>query len=95
MLHGMSRRRSILRFRKSGIPVDVHVHRISNRLGWVDTTTPAEKTQEALEAWIPKEYWEEVNVLLVGFGQQICEARKPKCKECRVSSMCPYFKNNK
>ena len=70
-----------------GIGVDVHVHRISNRLQWVNTKTP-EETRVALESWLPRELWHEVNLLLVGFGQTICGS-SPKCEKCKLHSICP------
>ena len=75
-----------------GIGVDVHVHRICNRLEWVHTNSP-EQTRVALEAWLPKQYWWEINLLLVGFGQQICKG-SPKCSECKLRNMCPSSKYN-
>lgn len=71
-----------------GIGVDVHVHRISNRLNWVDTKTP-EKTQDELESWLPRNYWQEVNLMLVGFGQTVCTPKNPKCGECLNNKLCP------
>jgi len=73
-----------------GIGVDVHVHRISNRLKWVNTNTP-EQTRLALEAWLPKEYWASkgINNLFVGLGQTICKPVGPKCDECLVNKLCP------
>ncbi|XP_011691749.1 PREDICTED: endonuclease III-like protein 1 [Wasmannia auropunctata] len=75
----------------SGIGVDTHVHRISNRLGWVrkPTKTP-EQTRTDLEDWLPKSLWSEVNHLLVGFGQQTCLPQFPKCSECLNKDTCPY-----
>eukprot|EP00112_Aurelia_sp_Birch-Aquarium-sp1_P005925 Seg1666.17 transcript_id=Seg1666.17/GoldUCD/mRNA.D3Y31 product="Endonuclease III-like protein 1" protein_id=Seg1666.17/GoldUCD/D3Y31 len=75
----------------TGIGVDTHVHRISNRLGWVKkpTKTP-EDTRKALEAWLPREEWETINVLLVGFGQQSCLPVGPKCGTCLNNKICPY-----
>ena len=73
-----------------GICVDTHVHRISNRLGWVNTTTP-EKTRIALEKWMPRELWGEVNERLVGFGQSICDARVPTCRTCKLKDYCLKF----
>ena len=70
-----------------GIGIDVHMHRICNRLHWVNTKTP-EETRVALESWLPKAYWREINPLIVGFGQQICGS-KPKCKECKLKTICP------
>eukprot|EP00794_Sanderia_malayensis_P009351 gene9349-10336_t len=77
----------------TGIGVDTHVHRISNRLGWVKkmTKTP-EDTRKALESWLPREEWETINILLVGFGQQTCLPVKPKCSECLARTICPYGK---
>ncbi|ESO10401.1 hypothetical protein HELRODRAFT_158200 [Helobdella robusta] len=72
----------------TGVAADTHVHRISNRLGWVNTKAP-EKTQVQLEEWLPRELWGEVNHLLVGFGQQICTSVKPKCQSCLNRHICP------
>ncbi|KAK4370688.1 hypothetical protein RND71_010163 [Anisodus tanguticus] len=78
-----------------GICVDTHVHRISNRLGWVSrpgtkqkTRTP-EETRESLQLWLPKEEWVPINPLLVGFGQTICTPLRPRCAICTVSDLCP------
>ncbi|KAG8089641.1 hypothetical protein GUJ93_ZPchr0011g27392 [Zizania palustris] len=75
-----------------GICVDTHVHRISNRLGWVfregtkqKTTTP-EQTRMSLEKWLPKDEWEPINPLLVGFGQTICTPLRPKCDLCGINN---------
>lgn len=70
--------------------VDTHVHRIVNRLKWVPkpTKTP-EATRIALEGWLPAELWPEINLLLVGFGQQICKPVSPKCEECLNVNVCP------
>ncbi|KAK9675267.1 Helix-hairpin-helix motif [Popillia japonica] len=73
----------------TGIGVDTHVHRISNRVGWVKTKTP-EETRKALEKLLPKELWIEVNQLLVGFGQQICQPVKPLCSSCLNNKICPF-----
>lgn len=73
-----------------GIPaicVDTHVHRISNRLGLVHTTTP-EETEEALRLILPQEYWIRFNRLLVVWGQNICVPIAPKCSECAVFDLC-------
>ncbi|KAI5652091.1 hhH-GPD superfamily base excision DNA repair protein domain-containing protein [Phthorimaea operculella] len=74
----------------TGIGVDTHVHRISNRIGWVKkpTSTP-EDTRKALETWLPNELWGEVNHLLVGFGQTICLPIGPLCHECLNNDICP------
>ncbi|RZC36914.1 HhH-GPD domain containing protein, partial [Asbolus verrucosus] len=73
----------------TGIGVDTHVHRITNRLGWVKTKTP-EDTRKGLEKWLPKEHWSELNNLLVGFGQQVCKPVKPQCATCLNNSVCAY-----
>lgn len=77
-------------FRRKAIPVDTHVHRISNRLGLVKTKTP-EKTEEELRRIIHEDYWLELNQLFVKFGQQICRPIKPKCGECPVARECAYY----
>ncbi|KAI8639482.1 DNA glycosylase [Parasitella parasitica] len=71
-----------------GIGVDVHVHRICNRLGWVKTSTP-EKTRESLESWLPKDKWRSINPIMVGYGQIVCLPRGPRCDICPVSQYCP------
>jgi endonuclease-3 len=80
-----------------GICVDTHVHRIANRLGWVETadskSKATEKTRVALEKVLPEDKWADVNGLLVGFGQTICTARAPKCSQCIVSDSCKYFQS--
>jgi endonuclease-3 len=76
-----------------GIAVDTHVHRICNRLNWVSTKNP-EETRKNLQSWMPKEYWDDVNTLLVGLGQMICEAKKPKCDECKLYNLCDFRINN-
>lgn len=75
-------------YKVPAIPVDVHVHRISNRLGWVKTKTPP-KTEVALKNTIPKELWLKLNRLIVRFGQQICISIKPKCESCSINNICP------
>jgi endonuclease III len=69
------------------IGVDVHVHRVTNRWGYVATTTP-EKTMTALEAKLPRRYWVEINKLLVPFGKHICTGTAPRCSTCPVLDMC-------
>ncbi|CAL1268960.1 unnamed protein product [Larinioides sclopetarius] len=73
-----------------GIAVDTHVHRISNRLGWVPKPTKEpEETRKALEKWLPKDLWKDVSLDLVGFGQTICKPIKPKCADCLNNNLCP------
>ncbi|XP_059141649.1 endonuclease III-like protein 1 [Physella acuta] len=79
----------------TGIGVDTHVHRISNRLEWVKKPTKdPEDTRKALEDWLPKDYWVEINHLLVGFGQQVCLPVKPKCSSCLNRLICPVGKTS-
>jgi endonuclease-3 len=75
-------------FKKEAICVDTHVHRISNRLGYVRTRTP-EQTEFALRSKLPRQYWTRYNELLVAFGQVICRPLSPFCSKCPVSSLCP------
>jgi len=77
-----------LGFGKHGICVDTHVHRISNRWGYVCTKTP-EQTEMALRARLPQRYWIVYNDLLVAFGQTICRPTSPFCKTCPVRKYCP------
>lgn len=74
-------------FKIPAIPVDTHVHRVSNRLGWVKTKRPNE-TEKALKDIIPKEHWIRVNRLFVRFGQQICLPINPKHELCPVEDVC-------
>ena len=74
-------------FNKPGICVDIHVHRISNRLGYVKTKNPTE-TETALRKQLPRRYWIGYNDLLVSFGQNICHPVSPRCSECPVSPRC-------
>jgi len=73
-----------------GIGVDVHVHRITNLWGWHTTKTP-EQTRLALQAWLPKQKWHEINHLLVGFGQTYCPPVGRKCENCELAkrALCP------
>jgi endonuclease-3 len=75
-------------FGKPGICVDTHVHRISNRLGYVRTANP-EKTEVALRARLPRRYWIGYNDLLVSFGQNVCLPVSPHCSRCPVGAWCP------
>ena len=75
-------------FGKPGICVDIHVHRISNRLGYVRTRAP-EETEVALRARLPRRYWIGYNDLLVSFGQNVCAPVSPKCSICPVRGLCP------
>ncbi len=81
-------------FGKKAIAVDTHVHRITNRLGWVHTRTP-EETERELMKILPEEYWTEINTLLVMFGRTICRPIAPKCHQCPVAEFCDYNKRKK
>jgi endonuclease-3 len=76
-----------LGYNKPGICVDTHVHRISNRWGYINTPTP-EKTEFALRAKLPKQYWIEYNDLLVSFGQHLCRPISPMCSQCPIAKYC-------
>jgi endonuclease-3 len=76
-----------LGFNAPGICVDTHVHRISNRLGYVRTRTPDE-TEMALRAKLPRRFWIGYNDLLVTFGQNVCAPVSPKCSACPVRALC-------
>jgi len=74
-------------FRKAAIPVDTHVHKLSNRLGWVKTKTP-EKTEMELRERLSRKYWLAINELFVRHGQQICLSVSPLCSRCKISRYC-------
>jgi endonuclease-3 len=69
------------------ISVDIHVHRVTNRWGYVATKTP-EKTMDVLQEKLPRRYWIEINALLVPFGKHICTGVSPKCSTCPLLDMC-------
>ncbi len=76
-----------LGFDKEGICVDTHVHRISNRLGYVKTKTP-EQTEFALRDKLPKRFWKIYNTLMVAFGRQTCKPISPLCSTCPIHTYC-------
>jgi len=78
-------------FEKPAIPVDIHVHRISNRLGLVETKTP-EETEQNLMKKIPKKYWIEINDTFVMYGQNICKPISPMCDVCKIKKNCKFYK---
>jgi len=90
-LHGVGRKTASLvvteGFGKLGVCVDTHVHRISNRLGYVTTKTP-EETEWALRKKLPQKFWREYNALLVTWGQNICKPISPFCSRCPVDKIC-------
>ena len=92
MLPGVGRKTAnlvmILAFKSAdNICVDIHVHRIANRLGWVRTRTP-EETEQALYQALDKQWWPIVNLYLVTWGQNMCRPVYPRCQECPLITMC-------
>jgi endonuclease III len=77
-----------LGFGIDAICVDTHVHRISNRLGWIRTSTP-EESEKALQKIMPRRFWIPLNELLVSFGQQTCKPISPHCSRCKLEKTCP------
>ena len=93
MLPGVGRKTAnlvlILAFKsRRNICVDTHVHRISNRLGWVDTTMP-EETEQALYRATESRWWPLINLYLVTWGQNVCRPVYPRCGDCAISAECP------
>ena len=76
-----------------GIAVDTHIHKISNRLNWVNNTKNTEKTQIELEEICDFKYWDNINSILVGFGQEICKSVSPLCESCLLNQRCQFGKN--
>jgi endonuclease-3 len=81
-------------FGGTALPVDTHVHRISNRLGWVKTRNP-QATETALFRVVPKNWWARVNDLLVTHGKNICKPQNPQCGACPIARDCPSRKGGK
>ena len=78
-------------FEKPAIPVDIHVHRISNRLGLVNTKNPEDTEQELMKK-IDKKYWIDINDTFVMYGQNICKPISPMCDVCKITKSCKYYK---
>jgi endonuclease-3 len=74
-------------FRRPGLPIDTHCHRIPNRIGWIKTRSP-EETEQVLRASLPKRYWMTFNDLFVQFGQNVCKPIGPRCGECVIEKFC-------
>jgi endonuclease-3 len=74
-------------FGRDAIPVDTHVHRLSNRLGWVNTQTP-QQTEKALRGLVPRQFWLLLNELFVAHGKEVCLPRRPRCKMCPIGRYC-------
>jgi endonuclease-3 len=87
---------TIARNETVGICVDTHVHRIANRLNWVETASAKsngpEKTRVQLQSWLKKEYWSDINARMVAFGQSICSAKAPQCSKCSMTDNCSFYK---
>ena len=81
-------------YEKPAIPVDIHVHRISNRLGLVRTKNP-EETEFELMKKIPKKFWLDINDTFVMYGQNICKPITPMCNVCKIKNSCKYYKTKK
>jgi endonuclease-3 len=79
---------------KEAIPVDTHVHRISNRLAIVKTKSP-EETEQVLRNILPKKYWLDINLMFVQFGRTICKPIGPKCKTCQIFELCSWSGKSK
>lgn len=77
-------------YNKSAIPVDIHVHRISNRLGLVNSKNP-EETEQQLMKIVDKKYWNEINNIFVMYGQNVCTPIKPKCNICILKKNCEFY----
>ncbi len=94
-LHSVGRKTAncvlVYAFNKPAIPVDTHVHRISNRLGLVHTRNP-EDTETQLVKTIPRRYWLDVNDLFVRFGQTVCRPVGPRCGRCTLTADCDYYR---
>ena len=80
-------------FKKPAIPVDIHVHRISNRIGIVNTKKP-EETEMVLQKSVERKHWTRINETFVTYGQNICLPKNPKCKICYLTKICKYYKKN-
>jgi len=81
----------VIAFRKPGVCVDTHVHRIMNRLGYVRTKNPHE-TEMALRKKLPKKYWRTFNSIIVAFGQHLCRPISPQCEICPIKKYCNRIK---
>ena len=81
-------------YEKPAIPVDIHVHRISNRLGLVKTKNP-EETEFELMKITPKRLWLDINETFVKYGQNICKPISPMCTVCKIKNSCKYYKTKK
>ncbi|MDP4008674.1 MAG: endonuclease III [Candidatus Peregrinibacteria bacterium] len=81
-------------FKVPTVPVDTHVHRITNRLGLVKTKTP-EKTEFAFRKVVPEKYWIDGHLQIIFHGRQTCISRKPKCSECALKDLCEWVEKER
>lgn len=79
-------------FEKPAIPVDIHVHRISNRLGLVETKNPEDTEQELMKK-VDKKFWIDINDTFVMYGQNICKPISPMCDVCKIKRRCKFYKS--
>lgn len=79
-------------FERPAIPVDIHVHRISNRLGLVDTKSPEETEQELMKK-VDKKFWIDINDTFVMYGQNICKPISPMCDVCKIKRSCKFYRS--
>ena len=79
-------------FKKPAIPVDIHVHRISNRLGLVETKNPEDTEQELMKK-VDKKFWIDINDTFVMYGQNICKPISPMCDVCKIKRRCKFYKS--
>jgi len=77
-------------FKKDGICVDTHVHRIVNRIGFLNTKRP-EETERELRKLLPRRWWKKINFILVKYGQNICKPINPLCIECKIKTYCKFY----
>ncbi len=77
----------VVGFKKDGLCIDTHCHRILNRLGYIETKTPYE-SEMALREKLPKKYWKKINYLMVAFGQNLCRPVSPYCSKCPIIDYC-------
>lgn len=80
-------------FNREAFPVDTHIHRVSQRLGFVPETMNAEKAHELMEAIVPAKDYYAFHLNMIQHGREICHARKPECERCPLTAYCDYYQN--
>lgn len=81
-------------FHQDAFPVDTHIHRICNRLGWANSGKNRDKTERQVKALLPAEVWSDLHLQLIFFGREYCKAFQPKCGSCPLREACPYTEKN-